>query len=34
MFYRQLSDLVLGRKEIDDDLLEELEMILLTADGN
>lgn len=27
-----LANLVMGRKEIDDDLLEELEMILLTAD--
>lgn len=31
-FTESLANLVLGRKEIDDDLLEELEMILLTAD--
>ncbi|MDA3808178.1 MAG: signal recognition particle-docking protein FtsY [Thiomicrorhabdus sp.] len=31
-FTDSLATLVLGRKEIDDDLLEELEMILLTAD--
>ncbi|MGM0541518.1 MAG: signal recognition particle-docking protein FtsY [Pseudomonadota bacterium] len=31
-FTDSLANLVLGRKEIDDDLLEELEMILLTAD--
>lgn len=31
-FTDSLSSLVLGRKEIDDDLLDELEMILLTAD--
>ena len=31
-FTDSLSNLVLGRKEIDDDLLDELEMILLTAD--
>lgn len=31
-FTDSLASLVLGRKEIDDDLLEELEMILLTAD--
>ncbi len=31
-FTDNLASLVLGRKEIDDDLLEELEMILLTAD--
>ncbi|MGA0974348.1 MAG: signal recognition particle receptor subunit alpha, partial [Sedimenticolaceae bacterium] len=27
-----LADLVLGKKKIDDDLLEELETLLLTAD--
>jgi fused signal recognition particle receptor len=31
-FTDSLASLVLGRKEIDDDLLDELEMILLTAD--
>ncbi|VAW46151.1 Signal recognition particle receptor FtsY [hydrothermal vent metagenome] len=31
-FTDSLATLVLGRKEIDDDLLDELEMILLTAD--
>ena len=31
-FTDSLASLILGRKEIDDDLLEELEMILLTAD--
>ncbi|MBF6057581.1 MULTISPECIES: signal recognition particle-docking protein FtsY [Thiomicrorhabdus] len=31
-FTDSLATLVLGRKEIDDDLLEELEMILLSAD--
>ncbi len=31
-FTDSLATLVLGRKEIDDDLLEELEVILLTAD--
>ncbi|NPA71330.1 MAG: signal recognition particle-docking protein FtsY [Gammaproteobacteria bacterium] len=31
-FTDSLASLVLGRKEIDEDLLEELEMILLTAD--
>jgi len=31
-FTNSLTSLVLGRKEIDDDLLDELEMILLTAD--
>ena len=31
-FTNSLATLVLGRKEIDDDLLDELEMILLTAD--
>nr|WP_233993203.1 signal recognition particle-docking protein FtsY [Thiomicrorhabdus sp. Milos-T2] len=31
-FTESLASLVLGRKEIDDDLLDELEMILLTAD--
>ncbi|WP_319381055.1 signal recognition particle-docking protein FtsY [Thiomicrorhabdus sp.] len=31
-FTDSLASLVLGRKEIDDDLLEELEMILLSAD--
>ena len=31
-FTESLASLVLGRKEIDDDLLDDLEMILLTAD--
>lgn len=31
-FTDSLANLVLGKKEIDDDLLDELEMILLTAD--
>lgn len=31
-FTDNVSNLVLGRKEIDDDLLDDLEMILLTAD--
>lgn len=31
-FTESLANLVIGRKEIDDDLLDELEMILLTAD--
>ncbi|BBP46945.1 signal recognition particle receptor FtsY [Thiosulfatimonas sediminis] len=31
-FTDSLSNLILGKKEIDDDLLDELEMILLTAD--
>jgi fused signal recognition particle receptor len=31
-FTESLASLVLGRKEIDEDLLDELEMILLTAD--
>lgn len=31
-FSESLASLVMGRKEIDDDLLDELEMILLTAD--
>jgi fused signal recognition particle receptor len=31
-FTDSLNNLILGRKEIDDDLLDELEMILLTAD--
>lgn len=31
-FTESIASLVLGRKEIDDDLLDELEMILLTAD--
>ncbi|MBD3611561.1 MAG: signal recognition particle-docking protein FtsY [Hydrogenovibrio crunogenus] len=31
-FTENLATLVMGRKEIDDDLLDELEMILLTAD--
>ncbi|QCU90917.1 signal recognition particle-docking protein FtsY [Thiomicrorhabdus sediminis] len=31
-FTDSLANLVLGRKEIDDDLLDDLEMILLTAD--
>ncbi|MDG4812562.1 signal recognition particle-docking protein FtsY [Hydrogenovibrio sp. 3SP14C1] len=31
-FTESLATLVMGRKEIDDDLLDELEMILLTAD--
>lgn len=31
-FTDSVSNLVLGRKEIDDDLLDDLEMILLTAD--
>lgn len=31
-FTNSLADLILGRKEIDEDLLDELEMVLLTAD--
>lgn len=31
-FTESIASLVLGRKEIDDDLLDELEMVLLTAD--
>ncbi|MDX1353781.1 MAG: signal recognition particle receptor subunit alpha, partial [Thiomicrorhabdus sp.] len=31
-FTESLAGLVLGKKEIDDDLLDDLEMILLTAD--
>lgn len=31
-FTDSIANLVLGRKEIDDDLLDELEMVLLTAD--
>ncbi len=31
-FTDSIADLVLGKKEIDDDLLDDLEMILLTAD--